>query len=92
MMALALTLLALFCLALVRNDLVYRIRIRRIDEIHEHNVRVIRGHDFSGGTRPLTVDFNLSDPSYDAMLFDLRRWTYAQFYPVAPEAQQQRAA
>jgi hypothetical protein len=72
-----LTLMALVVVLLVRNELTFRMRSRRYDEIHAHNVRLIE----MGGIPDLNAYDDM--PSYEAMLFDVRRWTYRQFYPQA---------
>lgn len=59
---------ALCVLMLIRNELVYRIRCRRIDWAFQvapkYHERVRQ----------------FQSVSYEAMLYDLRKWTYNQFY------------
>jgi hypothetical protein len=61
-----------------RNHLVFTARIRRIDEIAAANKRDIARHEY-GRLDLRWAEFRAT--TYDAMLFDLRRWTYRQFYP-----------
>jgi hypothetical protein len=60
---------ALVILAQVRNELSYRHRIRRIDEIAASRRNVVAALD--------------AMPSYYSQFFDLRIWTYRQFFPEA---------
>ena len=66
--------IAIFSLILlVRNELIFRIRNKGVNNIHAHNMNVIYRHT---GTR---VDFN-SYGSYEKMLWSLHKWTYKSFY------------
>lgn len=56
-----------FCfLMLARNDLVYQVRAKAIDIIWDSK-----------------LDESVFDdgPTYDAMMWDFRKWTFKQFYP-----------
>ena len=67
-------------MVIVRNELVYRMRIRRIDEIHEFIVNATDTQLFDARAYK---DFR-DGPTYDQMVWDLRKWTYRQFYPDKP--------
>lgn len=72
--------LVLASVMLARNQLVFSIRMKRINAIHAKNESDIGNPDF---TRVMTRRYSeLDSPSYNAMLFDARRWTYRQFYPA----------
>ena len=72
-------------LLLVRNHLVFSIRRRRLNKIHETNLKSIdRLSEAQLRDAPDLIEKRYADMeslSYEAMLFDLRRWTYKQFYP-----------
>lgn len=69
-----------FCvLLLVRNELVFRIRARRLSEIHDLNVQQIGRPDFIAVMEQRYAE--LDSPGYADMVLDLRRWTYRQFFP-----------
>lgn len=74
------TLLALCALFLIRNEIAYRAIKRRIDAVHAANVQSINQDAPSQVTRGRWDEFDRST-SQGAMIFDLRRWTYQQFYP-----------
>lgn len=58
--------LFLFCMFMLwRNERVYAIRMRAIDEAYGRNL----DHLYRYG------------PSYDEMLWSLRKWRFEQFYP-----------
>lgn len=67
-MGFVITLVPLLLLFFIRNEIVYRVRVRAIDVIFDHPDWMER--------RKI-----LLNPSYNAMLFDLTRWTFKQFYP-----------
>jgi hypothetical protein len=70
--------LALGLLILVRNELVFRARQNAADVIHVANIQLIRLRNYGvAGFWPLYESFG----SYSGMVFDLRRWTFNQFYP-----------
>lgn len=72
-----LTVFAILLLVLVRNQLVFRATMRRIDEIHKENSAAIdAGIDTAFGLNRYS-----EIPSHESMLFDLRKWTYQQFFP-----------
>lgn len=84
--ALSWTLFALALLVLVRNHIVYRIRTRRLHEIHTVCVRettaMLDEKTMSELIEAISRRYDdLDSPSYRAMVFDIRRWTYKQFYP-----------
>lgn len=60
----------------VRNELVYRVRIDAIDRI---SYLVKTGID--AGENWLDLYQILDKPSYAAMIFDLTRWRFKDFYP-----------
>lgn len=76
-----LTFVALMGVMLVRNEIVYRVRRTRIAEIAQANERDIGHPDFIEVMEARYAE--LDSPSYEAMLFDLRCWTYRHFYPRA---------
>lgn len=69
--ALYFTLLALCALMLVRNELTFRVRMRAIDLIHE-----IEPHEAWR-----TAHQKFMSVTYESMMYDLRKWTFKQFYP-----------
>lgn len=68
----------------VRNSLVGRVRTRRLAEIHDLGDRQIAAGVYEMG-RDLAAADDYGKRSYDAMMFDLRKWTYRQFYPRSVE-------
>jgi hypothetical protein len=64
---------------LLRNELVFRIRRRRIDAISDACQRDLGRPDFGALLNARYAE--LDSPSYGQMVSDLRRWTYRQFYP-----------
>lgn len=69
----ALVLMALAVLFLVRNEVVHKHRLRRIDECHANNARRIDNRK-----EPLKYDHERN--AYVADVLDLRKWTYSDFY------------
>lgn len=72
--------LPLLVFLLIRAEIVFRMRMRAIDCIHEKNIRLIRSGDYSSKL----IDENWASYSaddYEEMMFDWRKWTFAQFYP-----------
>jgi len=70
-MGIILTIILLIMAAvLVRNNLVFTIRVRRLTEIIDLPQRdwVLAYNDFES-------------LKYNSMMLDLRKWTYNQFYP-----------
>lgn len=61
---------SLFYLAYVRNEIVYKVRMEAIDTI---DLFPYEYHDRLWAIYELTV--------YNDQFFDLRKWTFAQFYP-----------
>jgi hypothetical protein len=70
--------IAISIFMLLRNKLVFKAQMRRIEEISAASKRDIARHEY-GRLDQRWADFRAT--TYDAMLFDLRRWTYRQFYP-----------
>jgi hypothetical protein len=81
MSALLFTVLAICALVLVRNKLVYSITRRRLDEIHRENHAAINAGTFTDAMLARYDEM----PSHDSMLFDLRKWTYRQFYQAGSQ-------
>jgi hypothetical protein len=77
MNAFALTVMAVGSLLLVRNELVFRHSMRRLQAIHEANLADIESDDFFQIVERRYAGIG----SHVLMLLDLRRWTYKQFYP-----------
>jgi hypothetical protein len=77
MSALLYTVLAIGALLLIRNELVYKMNMRRIAEIHAAIQRAIDQGQFAYSMFAAYDEM----PSYDAQLFDLSKWSYAQFFP-----------
>lgn len=75
-LAFLLTLLALIVILMLRNFMVYGFRVRRMREIHQFNLACIVKREYE---RALDYDAVLG--SYDSMLWDVRKWTFRQFYP-----------
>ena len=65
-----------FCVVmLIRNNLVYKIRRRKLAEVSEKAKSLI---DTDGNWRQPYSDFD--SLSYDKMLWQLHKWTYKSFY------------
>lgn len=62
------TFIAVVIVLAVRNELIYRIRVKAIDFIYAQE-------------NWLELRSRLDRPSYGAMIFDLTRWSYTAFYP-----------
>lgn len=62
-------------LFLVRNAVVYCHKERRRDWIHSHNQAKI-----NAGLYDQKLDYSKAGGNYHAMMLDLRKWTYKQFY------------
>lgn len=73
------TVFAVWLFGAVRIELVYRVRMRRIDEISAANRRDAGRSDFVVAMN--TRYDELLHPTYGEMIFDLSAWTYRQFYP-----------
>lgn len=67
-----LTLSAICLLLLVRNEIVYRIRLRALSAIFAREDWLQRS-------------CRMDSPSYYAMVLDLTRWTFRSFYPDLAE-------
>jgi hypothetical protein len=76
--AFSLTVAAIGILGLVRTEIVFRVRMKRLGEISAKCKRDIGREDFY----PLLEQryAELERPSFESMVLDLRRWTYRQFY------------
>lgn len=72
----------LLVLLLVRNELVFRANKRAIKLVSEANKRLIKSGLYSSYDFWSVYD---SYPSYNAMMLDLRKWTFKQFYPGLEE-------
>ena len=69
--------LVLCFIILVRNDIIYAIRGRRLGEISDcANKLIIEGIEW----RKLYEDFERG-PSYEELLYNPFNWTYKQAYP-----------
>lgn len=73
--------LTVWCLAilyLIRNEITCRHQIRRAREIHDYYAKNIK---------KFSPQNNLYDkmPEYNSQLYDLRIWTYRQFFPEVLE-------
>jgi hypothetical protein len=75
--------LLIVAVMLIRNELVFRARLHRIDKISEAMDRDLGRSDFIELLRRRYAE--LGSPSYNAMLLDFSRWTYRQFYPQEVE-------
>jgi hypothetical protein len=78
MLEVSLTVIALGALVLVRNNLVYRASVRRIDEVHQRNLVAIN----EGWMREEFFHEYDDEVRYEIQILDLRKWTYKQFYPT----------
>ena len=76
--AISWTMLVLFALLAFRNELVHRAFIRRLYEIHVHNA-----HAITRGAMDELVEYPITWQAYWIALFDLRAWSYRQFFPAA---------
>lgn len=65
-------------LLLFRNQLVYRARMKRLDAI-KHRAYQLISERLDRSWELLYADFH-AGPSYLAMVFDLRKWAYRDFY------------
>jgi len=65
---------------LLRGFIVYRVSIRRINEIHEVHMRRLKNGEFSMGSSMKNYD-KFHKRSFERKLFDVHCWTYRQFYP-----------
>lgn len=68
--------LAVSALALVRNELIFGIRGKKLAQIHDQTSRNIEA---GLPWMHLYDNFN-AGPSYGNMMWDLRKWTYESFY------------
>lgn len=80
-LALLLAGLGLCVLAAMRNFLVFKVRMHRLDEIYSANIKAIH----EGRMPPYAYDRYHDTQSYDEQLIDLTKWTYRQFYPEVLE-------
>jgi hypothetical protein len=69
-------------IGIVRIQVVYRMRVRRLGEIREAAKRDIERGQFSFGQR---FDRFEKGPSFEQQMLDLRLWTYEQLYPEREE-------
>lgn len=76
-----LTLCCLLPVILVRNGIVLRICMRRIEEIHRLNHERIDAGTWSESDLLRYQQL----PNQYAMVLDLRKWTYRQFFPEASQ-------
>lgn len=77
--AIALTVAVLCLMGIVRNHIVFAVRCRRLHEIKTACDLQLANHGIFAMADKWYEEFERV--SYDAMVFDLRRWTYKQFYP-----------
>lgn len=78
--ALLATLFAICVLALVRNKITFEHQMRRLEEIHDYYQR-----GFDLGIYPSGFQLYDEMPRYYAMMFDLTKWTYRQFFEPLPQ-------
>ena len=71
------TFLWIAALLLIRNSLIYRYRTRAIDEVHKKATAAINRGDLNWKKYYRLYE---ESGSYDAMIFDLTKWKYSQFY------------
>jgi hypothetical protein len=81
-----LTTLSICALMLIRNELVFRHSMRRIEAIHQRNKDLIDAGDFDAAERGLE---DYGSPHHQMRghflhMLDLRKWTYRQFFGEAP--------
>ena len=69
--------MAMIVIAMFRNHLVFKYRIRAIREISKKAKAAI---DSDGDWRKYYIKLDNCD-TYNKMLLNLRKWTYKQFYP-----------
>jgi hypothetical protein len=81
-MNLTLTYLAVILLWVIRAAVVLRVSLRRLDAIAQACERDMPRADFFFRLQRRYDEFK--GESELAMLLDLRRWTYRQFYPKEP--------
>jgi hypothetical protein len=70
-----LVLIAPLVLFQIRNQLIFSIRMKAINIIYKHNLRLIKETGKCDHN-----SYNMLG-SYDRMIFDLTKWTGKQFYP-----------
>lgn len=83
--ALIWTIMALSCVLGVRNHLVFKYRMRRLDEIHTFCLRSIAFDQIDCMPEIDRRYDEIDNPSYNMMVFDITKWTYRQFYPKPVE-------
>lgn len=81
LLAFFLAALALCGLFALRNRLVFKVRMRRLDEIYSANMKAIH----NGRMPPYMYEKYHDAQSYDEQIIDLKKWTYRQFYPEVLE-------
>lgn len=75
LVAVVIAIVAVAAILLVRNELVYTFRLRRIAVCGEAAIKAINeGKEWRQYWRSFDA------LTYDSMLFDFRKWTYNQFY------------
>lgn len=77
--AFSMTMLVLAAIGMVRNHIVYGIRTRRLFEIKALADKGVADDAAYKNVVRWYEDFDKF--TYNAMVFDLTRWTYKQFYP-----------
>jgi hypothetical protein len=66
-------------ITLIRNQLVFRWRTRKLDEVSEE-ARALIDKDDEDFLRPYRLFDN--GPSYSTMVLRWDKWTYSSFYPT----------
>ena len=62
-----------------RNNLTFKWRMRRIEEIHAHAKQLIAAGDWDGALLAFRLYSDIG--SYGSTLWNLRAWTYRQAFP-----------
>lgn len=76
MTELALTIFGLCLVTVIRSFLAFRIGMKRLNYIHERNRKALDNGTYN---KSMMADYDMVN--HNAMVFDLTKWTYKQFFP-----------
>jgi hypothetical protein len=79
--------IALCGVALMRNNIVYRSRSRRIEVISEIAQKMIWSEDKDTSDSWNVLYKEFEKPTYDQQMYMLGKWSYDAFYPNEPNQQ-----
>ena len=71
------TIICLMALLMIRLEIVAKIRMRRIADIHRFTVEIIRKNN---GENWMQYWSDFDKVTFNNMLFDLTKWRYSHFY------------